>query len=294
MNANKPHEPQPDDENRTNRSDQGAVKFWRAPALEGLELLQASYGVQEFPRHRHEEYILGVMVRGVEGLRLGGAAHLAPEGSILMIPPGTWHANYAVDDSGFAYRTLYPSVELVMRCAQEITGKSALPLFRQPVVVEDEPLRRLLLGLHLALEQPASALEQQARFLDSLTYLLAHHSADRSVPPPTGREHRYVRSVRDFIEANYTENVSLAELGDLTGISPYHLLRMFREEVGLPPHEYLTQLRIAEAKRLLRGEQTAGQVAAEVGFVDQSHLTRHFKRIVGLTPGQFASDRKNR
>src|SRR5690349_2277855 len=81
------------------------IKFWRIPRLGNLELLHGDYAAQGFPRHMHEEYILGVMVRGVEALRHQGATYFAPAGSVLMINPGEWHANYAPDEAGFAFRT---------------------------------------------------------------------------------------------------------------------------------------------------------------------------------------------
>lgn len=282
------------DENAGSRAAQGDVKFWRTAELGDLELLHASYAVQSFPRHMHEEYILGVMVRGVEGLRHRGATHIAPAGSVLIINPCEWHANYALDEAGYAYRTLYPSVDLMKRFAQEISGRDQdAPLLRQPVVADDEKLSRLLLSLHLALEQNVSSLEQEARLLDAVAHLLAHHSTVPPASPSLRREHHYVKWVRDYLQANYADNVSLAELGEFTGVSPFHLLRVFRDEVGLPPHEYQTHIRIARAKRLLRSGRRVVEVAAEVGFTDQSHLTRHFKRIVGVTPGRFSSDRNN-
>jgi AraC-like DNA-binding protein len=98
-----------------------------------------------------------------------------------------------------------------------------------------------------------------------------------------------VRRVRDYLAAHLAENVTLDQLAAVTDLSAFHLLRVFRAAVGLPPHAYLTQLRIAHAKRRLAQSQGVAQVAAETGFVDQSHLTKQFKRLVGVTPGQYAT-----
>ena len=101
-----------------------------------------------------------------------------------------------------------------------------------------------------------------------------------------------MKRVREYLEANFMHNVSLSQLSTLTGISPYYLLRAFRKTVGLPPFEYLLHLRILSAKELLRQGHPLIEVALETGFVDQSHFTRHFKRIVGFTPGQFVAKGK--
>src|SRR5437868_1766563 len=110
------------DESGGSRIDCCKVKFWRVPELGNPELPHGAYAVQGFPRHMHEEYILGIMVSGVEALNHRGTTHIAPAGSVLMINPGEWHANYAPDGAGYAFRTLYPSVDLMKRVALEITG----------------------------------------------------------------------------------------------------------------------------------------------------------------------------
>jgi AraC-like DNA-binding protein len=93
--------------------------------------------------------------------------------------------------------------------------------------------------------------------------------------------------VQDFIAAHYNQSLSIDRLAAEAGLSPFHFIRVFRREVGLPPHAYLSQLRVRKAKALLaRGERLAAAALA-VGFVDQSHLNRHFKRITGFTPGHY-------
>ena len=89
------------------------------------------------------------------------------------------------------------------------------------------------------------------------------------------------------------DNVSLTELSGLVSLSPYRLVHVFRDTVGLPPHAYLTQVRVERAKRLLAAGQSVARVASEAGFVDQSHLTRHFKALTGVTPGRYARSSKN-
>jgi AraC-like DNA-binding protein len=102
-----------------------------------------------------------------------------------------------------------------------------------------------------------------------------------------------VQQVRAYLEAHYAANVSLEQLAALTNFSSFHLVRVFRTAIGLPPHAYLTQVRLRHAKRLLAAGLPIAQVAAEIGFTDQSHLARHFKQLAGVTPGQYAQGRKN-
>jgi AraC-like DNA-binding protein len=91
----------------------------------------------------------------------------------------------------------------------------------------------------------------------------------------------------EYLLDNLSRNVSLQELSGLSGLSSYHFLRAFRSQFGLPPHTWQLQQRINAARRLLAAGQPIAQVAAEVGFSDQSHFTRKFKAFVGATPRQY-------
>lgn len=82
-------------------------------------------------------------------------------------------------------------------------------------------------------------------------------------------------------------NISLEQLAELTNLNRSYLIRVFRKTVGMPPYVYLTQVRVERAKLLLRQGMSPAETAIAVGMTDQSHLNRHFKRIVGVTPGQY-------
>lgn len=102
-----------------------------------------------------------------------------------------------------------------------------------------------------------------------------------------GKERTAVRRARDYLTDNYAENVSLERLSSVARLSPFYLSRVFCAELGLPPHAFQTQVRVNQAKRLLCQGLSAATVASETGFADQSHLTRHFKRLVGVPPGEY-------
>ncbi len=97
-----------------------------------------------------------------------------------------------------------------------------------------------------------------------------------------------IRLVLDFIEENFTETLALAELARLCGLSLHRFVTVFRNQVGLPPHQYVCRMRVRHARHLLQQGIPAASVAIDSGFCDQSHLSRHFKRQCGMTPGHFA------
>lgn len=142
--------------------------------------------------------------------------------------------------------------------------------------------------MHLRLEEPSiPLLEQQALVLGVLAQLVRRHA---DAPPSlarTGREPRAVGLIKRYLEERYADEVSLEKLSHLTQLSRYHLIHVFRETVGLPPYAYLRQVRVARAKALLASERPVAEAALETGFSDQSHLHRLFKRLWGVTPGNY-------
>lgn len=98
-----------------------------------------------------------------------------------------------------------------------------------------------------------------------------------------------IRATLSFMEVNFAESLSLTQLARMSNLSVFRFATVFRREVGLPPHQYLCRLRVRHAQRLLRQGTSPAIAAMESGFFDQSHLCRHFKRVCGVTPGQFAA-----
>jgi AraC-like DNA-binding protein len=93
--------------------------------------------------------------------------------------------------------------------------------------------------------------------------------------------------VREYLQDHFHENVTLARLSQIANLSPYHLNRVFCAEVGIPPHQYQAQVRIARAKLMLMNGVPVAQVAIDTGFADQSHFGRYFKRYMQVSPRRY-------
>lgn len=263
------------------------IKFWREPQL---EFLRATYFTQNFARHTHDEYAIGVVEHGADVFDCGHKRVAAVQGSIIALNPGQVHNGQAATEQGWSYRMFYPDPALLQQAASQLAGRHLdFPIFPDPVI-QDPALARQLLDLHHFFEAGGqTSLERESRMLWTLTNLISRHAETRReiILPEHGSEARAVGLAREYLHSNYTEDVSLQELSELTNLSQFHLLRLFRREFGLPPHSYLTQLRLSRVKTLLGTGLPISQVAADTGFVDQSHLTRTFKRFLGVTPGQY-------
>ena len=262
-------------------------KYWRAEGFDDLELLSATYFTHSFDRHIHEGYAIGVILQGAEKFYYRGAIHSAQQGQLVAINPGEIHTGQAVTQDGWMYRMIYPSILLMRQIALEMTGKDwQIPYFPKPVM-DDPELADLFRRVHMVLEHSHSNMERETALRDVMGAFILRHAENRLIVPLHHNEQRAVRIARDYLETHYAENVSLETLATYAGISPFHLVRLFRAQTGMPPHLYLTHIRILRAKALLALGVPITQVALAVGFVDQSHLTRRFKRIVGVPPGHY-------
>ncbi len=263
--------------------------FWRDPALHNLELLHAHYITHSFAPHAHEGFAIGVIERGVERFAYRRANHIAPAGSLVVINPGEMHTGAALLPDGWSYRMLYPEAHVLQSVASEMSGRTRdIPFFAEPVI-DDPDLATLILQVHELLEMPSTPLERESRLLPVLAHLIERHADARPTRPQRQRVQPApaVWRVRDYLAEHYADVVTLDELAALAGLSPFHLLRTFSAAVGMPPHVYLTQVRVARSKALLAAGLPIAEVAALTGFVDQSHFSRHFKRTVGVAPGQY-------
>lgn len=265
-------------------------RVWQVPHLPGLELLRASQQTQVFPRHTHEHYAVGVIERGALGFYYRGENVVASSGDINLCLPGEVHTGEPAAEGGWSYRMFYLEPALLERLTGELSGRSGTLPFFSPGMLQDAALARRLHALHQLFESPEILpLERETRLLEVLGDFVRRY-ADAPLPAlPTGREPAAVGQVKDYLHAHYAEEITLTKLAQLTGLSRYHLVRVFRDTTGVPPHAYLRQLRVERAKCALGEGRSIAQVALAMGFADQSHLTRWFKRFWGYTPGHYVA-----
>ncbi|HEX6038676.1 AraC family transcriptional regulator [Longimicrobium sp.] len=139
-----------------------------------------------------------------------------------------------------------------------------------------------------ALRRMEAALVSEAGLQEFLRFALG--ACAGRVRPPQHGEHAVVLRIRDYLREAFARTVTLEELGRRAGMCRFALARAFTREVGMPPHAYQTHVRILRACGLIHAGTPLSAAALGVGFSDQSHLCRHFKRIMGITPGTYARE----
>ena len=255
--------------------------------LKGIELFQAHFIRHTFNKHFHESYTIGLNDGGRGQCLYRGTICDNNPGSFNLINPGEVHTGQVADEGGWAFRNLYISVPLMESLLFQTEWSGEKRPHLQGLSIRDESLRLLFNRLFLAIDEPTSLLKQQSLLLEFLSTLFLRYGEFGSITSASRNESKAVAIVRSYIEAHYVDNISIETLSNLVGLSPYYLIRSFRQQVGLPPHGYQGQVRLLRAKQALRSPQSLAEVAVNVGFYDQSHLTRKFKQSFGITPGQY-------
>ena len=269
------------------------IKVWHPDGLASLELRHGTNVTRPVPRHWHDEFQLCSIQAGGGELSYLGDDHPTPPASLFIVHPGEVHSNRADEEVGCSYRTMYVAPELFRRAVSEIAGRErGIPFFHVPIIF-DRDILNLYIAFHKSLEEPGSSLERDSLLMDLLVKLIARYAENRPEMRMPGRERRSVKRVREYLIENYAENISLDRLAKIADLSPFHLNRVFREEVGMPPHAFQTQVRILHAKTFLRQGRPISDTALVTGFADQSHFTRHFKRLVVVPPGKYLENSKN-
>jgi AraC-like DNA-binding protein len=268
---------------------------WRrtCPAGQALDLLHARVA-EPYAPHVHEEYAVGACTAGREVIRYRGTLHYAGPGSVVVLEPGEAHTGGPADPPDFTYRVMYPAAGLLAE-GRLAEGTPRMPRFREPVIADPglaAELRRLhaALGAGLLETEPLQAESRLSWLLGELVRRHASPSRDVEVPGAG----RVARLVMAQLADRLVCPPALAEIAAGTGLSRYQLVRSFRTEVGMPPYAWLAQHRVSAARALLERGCRPAEAAALTGFADQAHLTRWFRRVVGVTPGVYRNSVQDR
>lgn len=264
-------------------------KAWIDPRLQETIFLSADYRQQVFDRHFHEEFAIGIIESGCQQFVYDGRRRLdMTGGSVALIAPGIVHSSEP-GAPGWRYRMLYPAQALVQRLLAESVVVDCGMCFHAPSVIDDDLYRRLG-GLHLASETgDADQLELETRLLEILVLAFTRHAG---VGERMGRLHNStgLLRAREALMDRLSSNPTLDELASIAGLSRFEFLRQFRLMFGLPPHTFLRLARVRLARDLIRSGLPLADSAYAVGFSDQAHMNRAFRRTLGFTPGVLAKN----
>lgn len=295
---------------------------WR-PLAGAPDVVCVERTVSDPAPHLHEEFQLSLVQRPTASTDARGQSHAALPRTLLVVNALELHRDQPLaggGDDGWLIRELHIGAAVLADVSADVVGGGrdaarggSSAAARRPApwfsarVVDDAGLSAAFNGLYDdmradrgdargSLTAPpaptgASAIQRESRLLSCLATLVAQYADRPRTPAPVMRGDRGVRLAREYLHAHVKEHVALADLAGVAGLSKFSLIRAFERAVGLPPHAYHTHLRLARARHLIAGGAPLSDVAFDAGFADQSHLTRRFKALFGVTPGQYARSR---
>jgi AraC-like DNA-binding protein len=264
------------------------ITAWQPPIPGVREVLHASFADHAYPMHTHDCWTLLIVDEGLVRYDLDRHEHGAMASLVTLLPPNVPHDGRSVRPEGFRKRVLYLDDDLL---GSELTGAAV-----DHPGLSDPLLRLRIQQLHDVLAWRTEDLEAQTRLLLIHERLNEHLRRGRTGPGegrevPDRRDPGLAGRLRELLDARVRPGITLDEAAAHLHSHPTHLVRSFKREYGLPPHLYLTGRRVDLARGHLLAGLPAAEVAVLAGFYDQSHLTRHFRRMLGVSPARYARAR---
>jgi AraC-like DNA-binding protein len=251
--------------------------FRSSPIFVGIDLMSARFVRHRFAPHSHDELMIGVMHAGVKSFRCGRSRKSAAPGNLSVVNPGEMHTGEREHGRELIYAALYvPEGALA---AMLTDHERDCFVVGQPVI-DDRDIWSCLAAAHrLAMAGDDAAAAEEA-MIYGISLLFERYGASRLVHSEAGCPKAVNRAV-EFLQARACDHIGLEDASRASGVGGFHLIRLFQKHVGLTPYAYLTQVRIAKSRQLLKLGESVAQVALDVGFADQAHFHKAFQAAYG-------------
>lgn len=242
---------------------------------------------QSFPNHFHDYYVIGFVEKGKRNLTCNTLEYEVNPGDFLLFNPFDSHGCTQVEALDLTYRAINISIERMREIITTITGKEELVKFTKPILKLPK-IDELFLILHQLILENKDGLNREELLYFFIDALIAH-AADIKIEEIAFSEasKENLLLAKSYLEKNFASTVSLEELSRRCHLNKYTLIRYFTKYFGVAPYQYLQTIRIKEAKELLSNDKELLSISLKVGFSDQSHFTRVFKSLIGITPKQY-------
>jgi AraC-like DNA-binding protein len=257
-------------------------------ATSGIETVRAHFEGHAYDPHWHDSYLVGITEQGLQQFNCRRQQHNSTPGKVFLLEPGDIHDGTAPQAGGFTYRTLYldPNwLDRELRAQFEDTPDNTQLSFAA-TLAEDPRLAIATASAFEAMHHDELRIVRQTA-LDHLLANLTSHLRWRTVLNPDPRLPLVAQRARDYLHSHLHQDIGLDDLAQVTGVDRFRLSRAFKAAFGMAPHAYLIQLRLTRARLLLARGELPVNVAAALGFADQSHLGRWFQRAYRMTPADY-------
>ncbi len=259
---------------------------YRNTISESINLIDAHYQHFSFQRHYHLDFHIGLITQGEQKFHHKGQAHHAGSGQVIIMPPDELHDGQSVWDAGYQTKVFSLDPNWFSRLSNASTEQ--IVSFRQTVINDSQVFHQLQQLHQLLGDKNLSQLAKDCLPLEGFEQLLTCYSYQQ-IPHTHTLGRQSMTDLKEFIWAHIDQPIRLEQLAALCHLTPTQFQRHFKASVGISPYAWLSRLRLEYAMKLLRGGQTATQVAHQVGFYDQAHFSKAFKTSFGITPKQVGT-----
>lgn len=269
--------------------------FYQHPKLTGLELRYGDDNRACYGLHTHSEYSLGAVLDGRAIYQYRNQTYAIQRGDTLLIAPNVPHSCNLAEAEGsnnsesWRYLMLYIRADYWQQSIEQFRSKSSDNVIITDGKPSDHPAYFYAISnLHKVWQaMPDEVLAIETAWLDCLQLLLQHE-----VPIPINNEPNLtLKQALAWLDEHLSKNFSLGEWANAVGIHRVQLLRLFRQQLHISPHQYCLNRRVQQAKILLKQGTPLDETAYELGFADQAHFQRTFKRYTAITPRGYQRNR---
>ncbi|MBN1501690.1 MAG: helix-turn-helix transcriptional regulator [Spirochaetes bacterium] len=247
-----------------------------------ISVRNSTFSVKSFKEHMHRTFSIGLILGGSAEVSIGDEKFNVSSNDVVVVNPRQKHCCNPVPDSLWSYYMFYINENWFQKKIMEITGATSGNQKLLHKVIRKESLVTKLKLLYKLILSNAAVLEVEEKVYSCIEMLVEHQDLIN-----LENSKKNVTEAIEYMNEKIEENLSLEDISMSVNLSPYHFLRIFKNETGITPHKYLINLKIISSYNLLEKGLSSAEISYQLGFTDQSHFIKTFKDFTGITPGQY-------
>jgi len=258
---------------------------WHAPELANAVMFHGHFN-HVFMPHAHDAVTLIVVTGGRLAIEIDGTSHRVAKGQMVAIGAHQVHGARPVDGEGWKMRSLHLPSQMLSALLPHAADEHVH--FTRPVQ-DGRAAGALLFDIHYCSQVGGPLQQRGERFAGFLRCFADNLQEFGPRARPIRPHDEQLAQAHRLIGRDIVQNTSIESIAAAVGLSPFALIRRFKRLYGISPHAWRMQARANQAAQLLRDRASLADTASSCGFADQSHMTRIFKRVFGVTPGQYGA-----
>lgn len=262
-------------------------QYVKSQQLSDVTVLHAQMNDFYYDKHAHEEFSFGVTLTGRQDFFANGEFYRSRPGNVIVFNPEEVHDGHSGEEVTLNYSMLYVHPNQLEPMLAQAGAKNSDGFRIRETLLQDAKLRQHIVNLSAMIGAQSANHMQQECELYLMAERIAQCHAIHSIAPKATRVDTLLKQAKVFIYENLHQDLSLEMISQQANLSKYHFLRLFREQFGITPHQFILNCRVNRVREALERGTKIEDIVYDYGFSDLSHLNRRFKPIFGMTPRQY-------